>query len=154
MPYTTVAEAIVASLIANWSLLAPVSTSEIHFDDGWFDKLHPDIQVTVFGPITSENQFFGPPTGSQLLSITTYDNYEIHVWVRIPRGAEGDTEETLANRIRREVHRILNEQRESHVPPISMVYPLSRGEARHEYNQTPKIAHFIVPTRVVYSETS
>lgn len=154
MAYVTVAEAIVASLSANWSLLAPISAAEIHFDDGWFDKDHPDLQITVYGPISSENQYFGPPAGSMLMSITTYANYEIHVWVRIPRGADGDTEETQGERMRREVHRILNEQRESHVPPINLVYPLGRGSARHEYNQTPKVVHYIVPTRVVYAAIS
>lgn len=154
MAFTTVAEAIVASLTANWSLLAPISTSEVHFDDGWFDKDHPDIQITVYGPVTSENKYFSPPPGSMQLSITTYENYDIHVWVRIPRGGDGDTQETLGERMRREIHRILNEQRESHIPPISMVYPLSRGFPQHEYNQVPKIVHYIVPARVVYSETS
>ena len=160
MATVTIPEEITAMLIAQWGLVAPISTAEIHFDVGWVDMkqlraTNINAQVITSGPIASPTRFFGPNvnllTGAVDvgLRLLNYHRYVINIWVPIPRGDLRGIWEDYAEQIRFEVIRIINEQRSAFVClKIMFAIPLDAGIARHELDATPMILRYEITIQV------
>jgi hypothetical protein len=155
MSTTTVAETILAELVAHWSLAAPLAAANIHFHVDWYDPKWPDQpQITVTGPISSPNRFFGPKVTAGVpaagLHLFSFQRFLVNIWVRVPAGEDSDDQSNYAEQMRIEVVKILNEQRAGYTLPIGLVIPLDAGRALHELDRTPRILRYEVTVQANY----
>jgi hypothetical protein len=157
---TTVAATIIDCLQANWGGAVVPAAADIIFSDEWYrsrDDVRDKPQVTVTGPVSSRNRFFGPAvtpptTRAPGLHLFSFQHYRVNVWVTIPRGKYDDDEAveyTYAEDMRNEIVRILNEQRCScYADPLGIVVPLDQGVGRHEFNRTPRMLRYEILVQV------
>ena len=157
MSTTTIAEAIMALLESNWSLAAPLTAADIHFDCGWLDRQwlafsRPSPQIIVSGPIASPNTFYGKAAAADAgLHLFAYNRYVVNVWVRLGAGeVGGGTHPDTAELLRDEVVKIINEHRCDIVTPagITFLLPLDRGRALHELNMSPRVLRYEITVQV------
>ena len=149
MSTTTVAETILAELVAHWTLANPAA-ADIHFHVDWYDPKQPKKpQITVTGPISSPNRFFGPASAAAAgLHLLSYQRFLVNIWVVVPAGEDSDDQSDIAELMRIEVVRILNEQRAGYTPPIGLVVPLDEGRALHELDRTPRLLRYEIMIQV------
>ena len=150
MSTTTVAETILAELVAHWSLAAPLAAANSHFHVDWYDPKWPDQpQITVTGPISSPNRFFGPASAAAAgLHLFSFQRFVVNIWVRVPAGEDSDDQSDYAELMRIEAVKILNEQRAGYTLPIGLVIPLDEGRALHELDRTPRILRYEITCQV------
>jgi len=85
--------------------------------------------------------------GHHLLS---YGIYVVNIWVRIPAGEETQTAWDVAELLRNEVVRILNENCITVPSGVTFVIPLDYGRALHELNVTPRVLRFEITVQANY----
>jgi len=154
---TTIAEAITALLSSKWGLGAPLAAGDIHFDTGWVDRQWigqsaASPQIIATGPVDSPIRHFGKKTvgAAGKHHLLSYEIYLINVWVRVPAGADGDTEEDYAESMRREVVDIINENCITTPSGVTYLTPLDRGRAIHERERTPRVFRFEITVQANY----
>ena len=158
MSVTTVAESILSELQNHWSLTGDLAAAKVHFHVDWYDPKWPDKpQMTVTGPISSPNRFFGPKvTGGSVspgLHILSYQHFLVNCWVRIPAGEDSDDQSDYAEQMRIEAVKILNEQRAGYSAPLGLVFPLDSGRALHELDRTPRLLRYEIAVQANYKTT-
>lgn len=148
MSTTTVAEAILSKIQSSWSLGAPTS-ADIHFHVDWYDPKYPLVpQITVTGPIASPIRYFGPNVVAGVpnagLHLLSFQLYMVDIWVVVPRGEDSDDQSDVAELMRIECVKILNQQRASFALPIGLVFPLDEGRPLHEVDRTPRLLRYSI----------
>ena len=104
----TAAGTIAAVLQTNWSLAGALTSTNIHFDEGWYDSRATvlDHQVIVSHVVSPPSMFFGPNHAvDNYLNILNFDRYAVDCWVRVPRGEDGATEQEECEDMKNEVIR-------------------------------------------------
>lgn len=105
------------------------------FTTDWYDSKLLTPQVTV-GPLASPvGRFFGT------INLTLHHRFRVNCWLHIPAGADGESEKTTIEDMRKEVLRIVNAKRHS-AASFANVVPLDEGTPLHELDQTPRILRY------------
>ncbi|MGD6850744.1 MAG: hypothetical protein ACQCN6_01635 [Candidatus Bathyarchaeia archaeon] len=123
----TLAGSIKAVLQANWTLTGLLGTAQIGWGDGcWYDSAGLERQVTVTNYLGGAvRHYFG---GSVRYS---YPQFHVNIWVRVPPGSSGETEEQQAEDMRLEVCRVVMTKR-ADVSPFINIVPVDEGVPLHE----------------------
>jgi len=118
----------------------------------WYDPKQPGKpQITVTGPISSPNRFFGPASAAAAgLHLLSYQRFLVNIWVVVPAGEDSDDQSDYAELMRIEAVKILNEQRAGYTLPIGLVIPLDEGRALHELDRTPRLLRYEIMVQVSY----
>lgn len=141
MAYTSIEETIVAVLVAQWGLGAPLSTAEVKFFTGWYNpdyKEHPQVVVSHSYP-ARDIEWFGEITGDTKLHYISREIFVINCWCHIPAGADAPDEDDPMEQMRKEVFRICKEQWNAYAAPFGAVLPRDRGRYIPDFDKTPRL---------------